>query len=271
MVPMLAAPSALSARVAGPGKKFMHSLHIFRNCNYADHYRCNNAPALQGSRNVAHLRKAAMDTMMPEDTLRTRKRAATRLAIRQAAVKLGLERGYENVTVDMICEASAVSARTFFNYFGSKEGVYIASSKGMPTPEQLQDFIEGTSTSVFVDLFNMIAETVVDVDPNLELFRARHQLIHQTPELLNSEKTRISQTEGVFVGYVLARYHFQGRSAAQTPDLEDEARMVVALVSGAMRFAMQKWAAGSFSETREELVRAASELVQRVTTNEHWP
>lgn len=208
---------------------------------------------------------------MPEDTLRNRKRTATRLAIRQAAVELGLEYGYDNVTVDMICAASSVSPRTFFNYFGSKEGVYIASSKGMPSPEQLRAFVEGTGSSVFVDLFNMIAETVEDADPSIEQFRARHQLIHQTPELLNQEKARISATEDAFVGYVRQRYHFQGRSEDQTPDLDDEARMVVALVSGAMRFAMQKWAAGNFTETREELVRAASKLIQRITTNEHWP
>lgn len=207
----------------------------------------------------------------PAGTLRSRKRAATSLAIRRAAIALALDHGYENVTVEMICEASMVSQRTFFNYFGSREGVYLSAEKALPSAELVAGFVEGTGSSVFGDLFNMIAGTVVDSDANLELFRARHQLIHQTPELLNQEKVRISEAEESFVGYVMARYLFQGRSVAATPDLEDEARMVVSLVSGAMRYAMQKWVAGNFTQTREDLVRGASELIQRITVNEHWP
>ncbi|MGA7203065.1 MAG: TetR/AcrR family transcriptional regulator [Specibacter sp.] len=212
-----------------------------------------------------------MSASLPEDTLRSRKRAATRLAIRRAAIELGLEHGYAHVTVEMICEASMVSPRTFFNYFGSKEGVYVTTGKSLPSEDQIRAFVEGTGSSVFGDLFNVIAETVVDGDAGLELFRSRHQLIHQTPELLNKEKARISETEELFVGYVMARYRFHGRTEETTPDLEDEARMVVALVSGAMRFAMQKWVAGNFTATRQDLVRNASKLIERITSNEHWP
>lgn len=212
-----------------------------------------------------------MTVLQQADSLRARKRTATQLAIRSAAINLGLEHGYENVTVDMICAASMVSQRTFFNYFGSKEGVFVTASKAMPTEEQIISFVEGTGSSVFGDLFNVITETVVDGDVNADLFRARHQLIHQTPELLNKEKARISETEDVFVGYVMARYRFHGRSENETPDLEDEARMVVALVSGAMRYAMQKWVASNFTDTREDLVRATHRLILRITANEHWP
>lgn len=205
------------------------------------------------------------------ETHRERKRAATRLAIRRAAIELGLENGYDNVTVDMICAASDVSARTFFNYFGSKEGVYISPRKPLPGKEALTAFVHGGGSSVFADLFDLIAGTFVEAESNMELFQARHQLIHRTPELLDREKARISETEELFLGYVLERFHHDGRSTQATPDLEDEARMIVALVSGALRFALQKWVAGNFTDTREELVSTASELVQRITANEHWP
>lgn len=206
-----------------------------------------------------------------KDSLRTRKRAATSLAIRHAAIELGLAQGYANVTVDMICAASSISPRTFFNYFGNKEGAYVGAPKPMPSPEQLKTFVEDAGTSVFVGLFSMITTTFIAAETDLELFQARHRLIHQTPELLEREKARINETEELFVGYVLARFQHDGRTAAQTPDLEDEARMVVALVAGALRFALQKWAAGNFTADREELMHSASVLVQRVTANEHWP
>ncbi|MGW4485697.1 TetR/AcrR family transcriptional regulator [Amycolatopsis sp. NPDC004368] len=58
---------------------------------------------------------------MTEPGLRARKKAATRQAIRAAAVALYRSRGPHDVTVDQICEKAGVSGRTFFNYFESKE------------------------------------------------------------------------------------------------------------------------------------------------------
>jgi AcrR family transcriptional regulator len=58
--------------------------------------------------------------------LRERKKAETREALRAAAIRLFLEHGPAAVTVNDICEAAGVSARTFFNYFESKEAALFA-------------------------------------------------------------------------------------------------------------------------------------------------
>lgn len=213
----------------------------------------------------------ASEEQPSNSSLRSRKRAATSSTICRAAIELGLAHGYENVTVEMICAASDVSPRTFFNYFGSKEGAYISPRKLLPDEQEHRHFVEGHNPSVFGGLFDLISGTVLAAETDMDLFQRRHQLIHQTPELLNREKTRLGETEDVFVGYVLERFAHDGRTKAQTPDLEDEARMVVALVSGALRFALQKWAGGNFSSNRFEIIHTTSALVQRVTANEHWP
>ena len=57
--------------------------------------------------------------------LRERKRRATRDAIERAAIALVSERGYDNVTVAQICEASSVSQGTFFNYFRTKDAAIV--------------------------------------------------------------------------------------------------------------------------------------------------
>ncbi|MGE5675516.1 MAG: TetR/AcrR family transcriptional regulator [Mycobacterium leprae] len=55
--------------------------------------------------------------------LRERKNAAAKKAIFTAALDLFAQRGFEPVSVDAIAEKAGVSRTTFFNHFGSKEGV----------------------------------------------------------------------------------------------------------------------------------------------------
>jgi AcrR family transcriptional regulator len=57
--------------------------------------------------------------------LRERKRTRTRLAIQADAMQLFAEKGYENTTVEDIAYAAAISPRTFFRYFPTKEDVVL--------------------------------------------------------------------------------------------------------------------------------------------------
>jgi AcrR family transcriptional regulator len=60
---------------------------------------------------------------MPSD-LRSRKRLATRQGISNAATRLFLERGFDQVTVDEIAAAADVGRMTVFNHFPRKEDMF---------------------------------------------------------------------------------------------------------------------------------------------------
>lgn len=57
--------------------------------------------------------------------LRERKKAKTRSAIRETAMRLFEEQGYAATTVDQIADEAEVSQSTFFRYFPTKEDVVL--------------------------------------------------------------------------------------------------------------------------------------------------
>ena len=73
---------------------------------------------------------------------RERKKRETRAALTAAALRLALEKGPDNVTVEEIAEAADVSVRTFFNYFPHKEHAILGRN-----PEHLELALERLRTA----------------------------------------------------------------------------------------------------------------------------
>lgn len=77
-------------------------------------------------RNGEHRRRMKLD---PSSSIgggsRARRREAETLRIVKVALALFLERGLDDVTADEIAEAAAISRRTFFRYFPSKDDVLV--------------------------------------------------------------------------------------------------------------------------------------------------
>jgi len=78
-------------------------------------------------------------TEVPASTgLRERKKARTRAAIRQHALRLFREHGYDATTIEQISAAAEVSPATFSRYFPTKEDVVLQDDFDIVTLEALQ-------------------------------------------------------------------------------------------------------------------------------------
>ncbi|MHA6764857.1 acyl-CoA-like ligand-binding transcription factor [Streptacidiphilus sp. PAMC 29251] len=93
--------------------------------------------------------------------LRERKKRETRVALSRATIRLCVQRGWENVTVEDIAAAANVSVRTFRNYFSGKAEAIAASHlermlrvadelRARPAGEPLWESIAGAVQAQFV-------------------------------------------------------------------------------------------------------------------------
>ena len=176
--------------------------------------------------------------VVPPRGLRTRKRAAARSAIEGAAVNLALEHGYEHVTVEMICTASMVSQRTFFNYFGSKEGVFLGSAPAA-SEDVAGEFLADGGTPVVLSLAKAVVSALVGGQPDSGLARSRMGVIMGSPELLAKQSEWMALQEGQMAELVLERYRKQSR-AEPLLDLQAEARLAAGLALAVARIALQQ-------------------------------
>ena len=90
----------------------------------------------------------------------------------------------------------------------------------------------------------------------------------RTPELVTKETARLGGFEDQFVAIILTRYEVQGRSLASHPELEDEARMVVALATGVLHYVRRRWVKSPPGTSTRDLLRNSIDLIHRITNDQ---
>jgi AcrR family transcriptional regulator len=118
--------------------------------------------------------------------LRERKKAATRLAIRDAGMRLFDDHGFGGTTVEDIAEAAGVSRATVFTYFPTKEEIVFgdAASAVDGLAARLREADEPTIGSVRA----WLTELTGWLEPELLL---QHRLRHEAPTVAARQRQLI--------------------------------------------------------------------------------
>ncbi|HZU14398.1 MAG TPA: TetR family transcriptional regulator [Chloroflexota bacterium] len=136
--------------------------------------------------------------------LRERKKAKTRVAIQQHAMRLFREQGYEATTIEQIVDAVEVSPSTFFRYFPTKEDVVLydnldplmmAAFEAQPAELTAAQALRAAMRDVFAAL----------PDDELQDVRDRIGLVAAVPELRARALDEIVRTIRMFSEVVARR------------------------------------------------------------------
>lgn len=120
----------------------------------------------------------------PQGGLRERKKRATRAALVEAAVRLAAEHGAENVTVEAISEAAGVSPRTFFNYFDSRDDVFVMIGADSRTRIRHAVLAAPADLPPLQALRAAMVAELAEVEHQHELWRLHAEVLRRSPRLL---------------------------------------------------------------------------------------
>ena len=205
--------------------------------------------------------------------LRERKRTRTRLMIQSEALRLFAEKGYADTTVEEIADAAAISPRTFFRYFPSKEDVVLWDEYDPQVGELLAARPDDEPVAEsFRAIMSESLDGLLRRDPDQLLTKVR--LLSSVPELrarfLEMQTSLLSSTErpGFEMAAALAHRH-------HVPD-ERQLRVTVGALSAAVTIAIDEWQRDGgkadllslFDQTVDALAAGIGELRSRAPSKQ---
>jgi AcrR family transcriptional regulator len=201
--------------------------------------------------------------MANQMSLRERRRRQTGADIRDAAVRLARERGFDRVSIEEISVEAGISPRTFFNYFPNKESAIAYGPSDIPS-ELVEDFVAAGPAPysvVLAELITLAAHHLRDMPPAREQAEGMLELVKTTPAVLAAFLADLERFQKHLTDIVTRRQ-------ATPPDAEIPA-LISALALTAIREGFERWTSGEprdADDTPMPYVERAAALVNSIFT-----
>jgi AcrR family transcriptional regulator len=190
--------------------------------------------------------------------LRLRRRVRTKTQVQAEALALFAEKGYSQTSVQDIADAAAISPRTFYRYFTSKEDVVLWDAYDELPPAQMLDAHPGEDPfSFMVRRMRTVVEELYEHDR--EPFLLRVQLSYRVPEI-----------RAQFVNRLLDRLqpYYTQLEASLDRSLDDvHVAVPLAAAFAAMLVAVERWQRHDGTESLPQLVDDAFSALGHLAPN----
>jgi len=185
--------------------------------------------------------------------LRDRKKFRVRQALADAAMHLFEERGFHAVTVDEIAAAADVSRRTFFRYFPTKEAAVFARRE-----DQLELFrvhlMESKADAPFDGIRDALLSVADDYHEQRERILREQRVVRAAPSLMTHDLEVDRAFEAVITEHLV-------QGSRRTVGDRRRARMLAAMIVGAVRVVIEEWAERNGEVDLKKLGQEALELL----------
>ena len=147
--------------------------------------------------------------------LRERKKRARREALIDATHRLVAEHGLDAVTVEAICDEAGVSARTFFNYFETKDDAVLGHTPWPLDSAATEAFATGGPTGhLLADLQVLVGSFLSDAPIGRQRVARALELAAKEPRLLARHLAWMEQHKGQLSALIERRLRENGDGAA---------------------------------------------------------
>ncbi len=175
--------------------------------------------------------------------------------LREAAMQLYLERGFEQTTIAEIAQRAGLNARTFFRHFADKREVFFAGSELLQA-RVVEAVTEAPEGATPVEIIAAALDVAGDLlGQHRELSRQRQSLIDANPELHERELIKLA-----------------GLSAAVADGLrrrgvpEPDASLVAESGTVVLRIGFMRWLEEPGETSLTATLRTALDRLRSVTT-----
>ncbi|MEU1351827.1 TetR family transcriptional regulator [Streptomyces sp. NPDC005775] len=181
--------------------------------------------------------------------LRERKKEATRQAVHEAALRLTVEHGFDQLTVEAVADAAGISRRTFSNYFAGKEDALLHGEE-----QQIRELVRAVrerpaDEGAWPALRAAVAQFAERVAPPEREWAVRTRLAMNHPSLLARQLANHAALERDLADAVAAR---PGRAPDPVRPL-----VLAAAFLASLRIAMCVW-------IEEDLARDPVDVIDEV-------